>query len=84
MALSTGYSPDISSQRKDMIILETLSQPGEITSAAVGRFLNRKQQTLILAKQTILSIFNYDAETQKFHLLDHKPTFRQIYILIVF
>ncbi|KAA6395162.1 MAG: hypothetical protein EZS28_009310 [Streblomastix strix] len=79
MALFTEYEPDISNQRKDMIILETLSQPGEITSASVGHFLNRKQQTLILAKHTILSLFNYDAETEKFNLFDHKPVFKQIY-----
>ncbi|KAA6404310.1 MAG: hypothetical protein EZS28_000172 [Streblomastix strix] len=79
MTLSTESVPDISNQRKDMIILETLSQPGEITSAAVGHFLNRKQFTLVLAKQTILSIFNYDAESGTFNLLDHKPTFKQIF-----
>ncbi|KAA6378657.1 MAG: hypothetical protein EZS28_025815 [Streblomastix strix] len=79
MSLYAESEPNISTQRKDMIILETLSQPGEITSAIVGHFLNRKQQTLILAKQTILSIFNYDSETQQFHLLDHKPTFKQVF-----
>ncbi|KAA6400784.1 MAG: hypothetical protein EZS28_003688 [Streblomastix strix] len=66
-------------ERKDMIILETLSQPGEITSVAVGHFLNRKQFTLILAKQTFLSLFNYDAESGTFNLFDHIPIFKQIF-----
>ncbi|KAA6383530.1 MAG: hypothetical protein EZS28_020942, partial [Streblomastix strix] len=51
-----------STQRKDMLILESLALPGEITSATVGRFLNRKQNTLILAKCTVLSLFSYDDE----------------------
>ncbi|KAA6372212.1 MAG: hypothetical protein EZS28_032260, partial [Streblomastix strix] len=79
MSFSIESTPDISNQRKDMIILENLALPGEITSAIVGHFLNRKQYTLILAKQTILSLFNYDADAGTFILLDHKPTFKQVF-----
>ncbi|KAA6394283.1 MAG: hypothetical protein EZS28_010194 [Streblomastix strix] len=60
-----------------MFILECLGLPGEITSATVGQFLNRRQNTLILAKRTVLSLFSYDSE--KFHLLDHKNIYRQVF-----
>ncbi|KAA6380371.1 MAG: hypothetical protein EZS28_024100, partial [Streblomastix strix] len=45
--------------------------------ATVGQFLNRRQNTLILAKRTVLSLFSYDSE--KFHLLDHKNIYRQVF-----
>ncbi|KAA6390287.1 MAG: hypothetical protein EZS28_014185, partial [Streblomastix strix] len=79
MASTTASSSSNSAQRKDMLILESLALPGEITSATVGRFLNRKQNTLILAKSTILSLFSYDAEAGKFNLIDHKNVFRQVF-----
>ncbi|KAA6389245.1 MAG: hypothetical protein EZS28_015226, partial [Streblomastix strix] len=61
-----------------MFFLENLAIPGEITSAAVGHFQNLKQNLLILAKSTILSLYVYDSEQGKFHLLDHKHVFRQV------
>ncbi|KAA6384429.1 MAG: hypothetical protein EZS28_020044, partial [Streblomastix strix] len=79
MASPTASPSSNSAQRKDMLILESLALPGEITSATVGRFLNRKQNTLILAKSTILSLFSYDAEAGKFNLIDHKNVFRQVF-----
>ncbi|KAA6374183.1 MAG: hypothetical protein EZS28_030290 [Streblomastix strix] len=62
-----------------MFFLENLAIPGEITSAAVGHFQNLKQNLLILAKSTILSLYVYDSEQGKFHLLDHKHVFRQLF-----
>ncbi|KAA6330166.1 MAG: hypothetical protein EZS28_053529, partial [Streblomastix strix] len=50
MAFTTASPSCNSKQRKDMFILECLGLPGEITSATVGQFLNRRQNTLILAK----------------------------------
>ncbi|KAA6364186.1 MAG: hypothetical protein EZS28_040287 [Streblomastix strix] len=64
--------------RKDMFFLESLAIPGEITSTVVGHFLNRKQNLLILAKRTILSLYIYDPIAGLFHLLDHKHVFRQV------
>ncbi|KAA6375068.1 MAG: hypothetical protein EZS28_029403, partial [Streblomastix strix] len=79
MSQTAAPTPNIQIHRKDVLELEPLSLPGEITSTAAGKFLNRKQNTLILAKWTFISIFNHDAETGNFHLFDHKNCFRQIF-----
>ncbi|KAA6379929.1 MAG: hypothetical protein EZS28_024544, partial [Streblomastix strix] len=61
--------------------LETLAQPGEVTSIAVGRFFTQSVEALVLAKRTILSIFNFNDKTDNFEFTDHINVYRQIYSL---
>ncbi|KAA6372297.1 MAG: hypothetical protein EZS28_032175, partial [Streblomastix strix] len=62
MTQETTTSQNNPALRKDMLNLESLAIPGDITSAT----------------WTNLSLFSYDADAEKFHLLDHKRIFRQV------
>ncbi|KAA6401945.1 MAG: hypothetical protein EZS28_002534 [Streblomastix strix] len=57
---------NIQKGRKDTFFLETLALTGEITTVAVGHFLNQQNMCLILVKRTVLTIYSRDEESGSF------------------
>ncbi|KAA6400614.1 MAG: hypothetical protein EZS28_003855 [Streblomastix strix] len=68
-------------ERKDVFYLETLSMSGQIQSIVIGRFFDRKIETIILAKSTFLSIFHNNDEEDSFEFVDHICVYKEVYCL---
>ncbi|KAA6360200.1 MAG: hypothetical protein EZS28_044273, partial [Streblomastix strix] len=68
-------------EKKDCFYLETLSMPSEIQSMVIGRFFDRNIESLILAKNTYLSVFNSNEAEESFDFVDHIGVYKEIYCL---